>query len=130
MDPLGLTTKEYPSLPFLIVYNRNVPELSPHFFGIDTSDDKQYNLSGICHVPVSGSSSLESRSNAKMKTIFAQLQKTYSGRIGFEFEHIPVCFYLFNMSRIQVRGDGWRNILNRSIERLYHMMRRSKFLNY
>lgn len=46
---------------------------------------------GILHVSHKSDPTI-SREKARLETILDSLKRTYSSRIGFEFEHIPVSF--------------------------------------
>ena len=54
-----------------------------------TDEAKSYNLSGILHVNQSKSSA-EAKEEASLKTVVAHLEKSYCGKIAYEFMHIPV----------------------------------------
>ena len=63
-------------------------QLSPSRFGIPEKDAR-FKLSGILHVGKTNDPSI-SKESASIERILAHLKKTYCGRIGFEFSHVPV----------------------------------------
>ncbi|KAF9578818.1 hypothetical protein BGW38_005199, partial [Lunasporangiospora selenospora] len=65
----------------------SVPALSPERYALDDAS-KVYNLSGILHVNQSKSNT-DAKDEANLKTILAHLEKSYSGKIAYEFMHIP-----------------------------------------
>ena len=68
--------------------SRDVYQLSPSRFGIPEKDQR-YQLTGILHVGKTNDPSI-SKDSASIETILAHLKQTYTGRLGFEFAHIPV----------------------------------------
>lgn len=80
LDPLNLTKLD------------PIPELDPKRYGIDEKDGKSYHLAGIVHIGKSSDPSI-SREKASIDRILSHLKNSYTGRIGFEFAHLPV-FYL------------------------------------
>ncbi|KAJ3318422.1 hypothetical protein HDV06_000498 [Boothiomyces sp. JEL0866] len=75
LDPLNLTKLD------------PLPELDPARYGIPESG-KSYPLAGILHIGKTSDPTI-SRENAKVETILKHLRSTYTGRIGFEFQHLP-----------------------------------------
>ncbi|RUS30552.1 thiamine diphosphate-binding protein [Jimgerdemannia flammicorona] len=73
--------------PLDIIERENVLALDPSRYGL-TDPHKVYNLSGILHVNESKTdkTSLE---EATFETIHTHLKSVYSGRIAYEFIHIP-----------------------------------------
>jgi probable 2-oxoglutarate dehydrogenase E1 component DHKTD1 len=65
-----------------------VYQLTPSRFGISDDGNERYNLLGILHVGKTTDPSI-SKDSASITTILDHLKKTYTGRIGFEFSHIP-----------------------------------------
>lgn len=60
-------------------------------YGIDLQQDTQVPLTGILHVGKKGDTSVP-RISATTLQIIDHLKKTYSSRIGFEFDHVSVRF--------------------------------------
>lgn len=75
LDPLGIQKKP------------PVPELEPERYGL-TNKDRKYNLTGIVHLGKKNDPSLP-RESATIDQILAHLNKTYCGKLAFEFRHIP-----------------------------------------
>jgi probable 2-oxoglutarate dehydrogenase E1 component DHKTD1 len=63
-------------------------ELDPARYGLKETGES-YKLKGILHMsnPNDPSSSLE---EASIEAILEHLKNTYTGRIGFEYAHLPV----------------------------------------
>lgn len=67
---------------------RNVPALSAERYAL--KDPSQvYSLNGILHVNQSKGSQ-EAKDEATLETIVNHLEKSYCGKIAYEFTHIPV----------------------------------------
>ncbi|KAJ3043955.1 hypothetical protein HDV00_003482 [Rhizophlyctis rosea] len=75
LDPLGLTPNENPF------------QLNPSRYGVPTSKEV-LDISGIVHVGKSSDPSV-SREKAPADVVLEHLRRSYCGRIGFEFVHIP-----------------------------------------
>ncbi|KAJ3050906.1 hypothetical protein HK097_008117 [Rhizophlyctis rosea] len=75
LDPLGLTPKE------------DLFQLNPSRYGIPTSQET-FDISGIVHVGKTSDPTI-SREKAPANVILEHLKKSYCGRVGFEFQHIP-----------------------------------------
>ncbi|KAF9163639.1 hypothetical protein DFQ26_002295 [Actinomortierella ambigua] len=75
LDPLGLT------------HNEAVVALEAERYALD-DPSKVYNLNGILHVNESKHSA-EAREEATLETVLNHLRKSYSGKIAYEFTHIP-----------------------------------------
>ncbi|KAG0041429.1 hypothetical protein BGZ83_001822 [Gryganskiella cystojenkinii] len=73
--------------PLKIVQAENVLALSPERYAL-TDRSKVYNLSGILHVNESKSSA-QAKEEASLDAILAHLEKSYCGKIAYEFTHIP-----------------------------------------
>ncbi|RUS14432.1 hypothetical protein BC937DRAFT_93843 [Endogone sp. FLAS-F59071] len=73
--------------PLDIMERKNVLALDPSRYGL-TDPHKVYNLSGILHVNESKTDK-SSRDEAPFGVIIEHLKKVYSGRIAYEFMHIP-----------------------------------------
>ncbi|KAF9336096.1 hypothetical protein BG006_009695 [Podila minutissima] len=75
LDPLG------------IVKGETVPALSAERYAL-TDRSQVYNLNGILHVNQSKGSQ-EAKDEATLETIVNHLEKSYCGKIAYEFTHIP-----------------------------------------
>ncbi|KAI8895238.1 thiamine diphosphate-binding protein [Globomyces pollinis-pini] len=75
LDPLNLAKLE------------PIPELDPKRYGIPESG-ASYALEGILHIGKTSDPTI-SRENASIETILKHLRSRYTGRIGFEFAHLP-----------------------------------------
>lgn len=62
--------------------------LSPERYAL-TDSSKVYNLSGILHVNQSKSSA-QAKEEATLEAVVSHLEKSYCGKIAYEFTHIPV----------------------------------------
>ncbi|EGF80714.1 hypothetical protein BATDEDRAFT_19474 [Batrachochytrium dendrobatidis JAM81] len=76
IDPLGLTALE------------NLRDISPDRYGL-TNPNEVFDLAGILHIGKTSDPSV-SKEHASLETILNHLKKSYCGRIGFEFSHIPI----------------------------------------
>ncbi|KAJ3380793.1 putative 2-oxoglutarate dehydrogenase E1 component DHKTD1, mitochondrial [Lobulomyces angularis] len=75
LDPLGLAKKE------------EIPELDPKYYGLN-DPNQVFDLNGIAHISKTKRDT-DPLEEATLEKILKQLNRTYSGRLGFEFEHIP-----------------------------------------
>ncbi|KAI3651269.1 hypothetical protein MP228_004750 [Amoeboaphelidium protococcarum] len=75
LDPLGIQKQS------------RVPELDPARYGLD-KPGVTYNLSGIVHIGKKDDPSLP-KERASIEQIVKHLDKTYCGKIAYEFRHIP-----------------------------------------
>ncbi|GJJ77187.1 probable 2-oxoglutarate dehydrogenase E1 component DHKTD1 [Entomortierella parvispora] len=73
--------------PLNIVQAENVLALSPERYAL-TDPSKVYNLSGILHVNQSKSSA-QAKEEATLEAVVSHLEKSYCGKIAYEFTHIP-----------------------------------------
>ena len=72
----------------LSLHFRAIPALSAERYAL--KDPSQvYNLNGILHVNQSKGSQ-EAKDEASLETIVNHLEKSYCGKIAYEFTHIPV----------------------------------------
>lgn len=77
-----------PSCRLLSLHLRAIPALSAERYAL--KDPSQvYNLNGILHVNQSKGSQ-EAKDEATLETIVNHLEKSYCGKIAYEFTHIPV----------------------------------------
>lgn len=87
---------------------RTIPALSAERYAL--KDPSQvYNLNGILHVNQSKGSQ-EAKDEATLETIVNHLEKSYCGKIAYEFTHIPV----------KTHPSCMRSKESRSEERLTH----------
>ncbi|KAF9895936.1 hypothetical protein BX616_008502, partial [Lobosporangium transversale] len=75
LDPLG------------IVKQQEVLALKADRYAL-TDENKVYSLNGILHVNKSKSNT-DAKEEASLKTVLAHLEKSYCGKIAYEFTHIP-----------------------------------------
>ncbi|KAG0366465.1 dehydrogenase E1 and transketolase domain-containing protein 1 [Gamsiella multidivaricata] len=73
--------------PLDIVKRESVPALSAERYAL-TDSSKVYNLNGILHVNQSKSNT-DAKDEASLQTILNHLEKSYCGKIAYEFMHIP-----------------------------------------
>ncbi|KAI8926452.1 thiamine diphosphate-binding protein [Entophlyctis helioformis] len=76
LDPLNLTPQD------------PIPSLNPTRYGIKESGEV-FPLAGILSIPEEGNPSVL-RTEAPIEVIVEHLKNSYSGRLGFEFTHIPL----------------------------------------